>query len=40
MQRKGKTYGYFAGGRFGTRQGTEITDEIALNPSHFRDRTT
>src|SRR4051812_48150691 len=40
MQRKNKTYGYFAGSRFGTRDGQEITDEIALNPSHFRARTT
>jgi predicted SprT family Zn-dependent metalloprotease len=39
MQRKNKAYGYFAGGRFGTRDGQEITDEIALNPSHFRART-
>ena len=31
---------YFAGGRFGTRDGQEVTDEIALNPSHFRHRTT
>ena len=40
MQRKNKTYGYFAGERFGTRDGQEVTDEIALNPSHFRTRTT
>jgi predicted SprT family Zn-dependent metalloprotease len=40
MQRKNKTYGYFARDRFGTRDGEEITDEIALNPSHFRARTT
>jgi predicted SprT family Zn-dependent metalloprotease len=40
MQRKAKAYGYFAGGRFGTKDGQRITDEIALNPSHFRDRTT
>jgi predicted SprT family Zn-dependent metalloprotease len=39
MQRKNKTFGYFAGGRFGTRDGQEITDEIALNPSHFSART-
>lgn len=39
MQRKNKAYGYFAGGRFGTRDGAEITDEIALNPSHFKART-
>ena len=40
MQRKAKAYGYFAGGRFGTKDGQQITDEIALNPSHFRERTT
>ena len=40
MQRSKKAYGYFAGGRFGTRDGREITDEIALNPSHFSSRTT
>ena len=39
MQRKNKAYGYFAGGRFGTKDGQQITDEIALNPSHFRART-
>src|SRR4051794_8934359 len=38
LQRKNGTRGYFAGGRFGTRDGVEITDEIALNPSCFRDR--
>lgn len=40
MQRSKKAYGYFAGGRFGTRDGREVTDEIALNPSHFSSRTT
>jgi predicted SprT family Zn-dependent metalloprotease len=30
----------FAEGRFGTVDGCETTDEIALNPSHFRSRTT
>jgi hypothetical protein len=40
MQRKNRTYGYFAGGRFGTRDGKDVTDEIALNPSHFKTRTT
>jgi len=39
MQRSKKAYGYFAGGRFGSKDGGEITDEIALNPSHFRERT-
>jgi hypothetical protein len=40
MQRSAKAYGYFAGGRFGSVDGKEVTDEIALNPSHFRSRTT
>ena len=40
MQRKNGAYGYFAGDRFGTKDGQEKTDEIALNPSHFRARTT
>ena len=40
MQRKAKAYGYFAGGRFGSRDGKQVTDEIALNPTHFRERTT
>jgi hypothetical protein len=40
MQRSKKAYGYFAGGRFGSKDGAEVTDEIALNPSHFRNRTT
>jgi hypothetical protein len=35
-----RRYGYFAGGRFGTNDGKEVTDEIALNPSHFRSRRT
>jgi predicted SprT family Zn-dependent metalloprotease len=40
MQRHKSAYGYFAGGRFGTKDGAEVTDEIALNPTHFRNRTT
>lgn len=40
MQRKAGAYGYFAGGRFGSRDGREVTDEIALNPQHFAARTT
>lgn len=40
MQRSKKAYGYFAGGRFGSADGQQVTDEIALNPSHFRSRTT
>lgn len=40
MQRVSKAYGYFAGDRFGSRAGDSVADEIALNPSYFRDRTT
>ena len=40
MQRQKGAYGYFAGKRFGSRDGKEITDEIALNPAHFKNRTT
>ena len=39
MQRRNRTYGYFAGGRFASADGKEVTDEIALNPTHFRERT-
>jgi hypothetical protein len=35
MQRKAKAYGYFARGRFGSKDGAVVTDEIALNPSHW-----
>ena len=38
MQRSKTAYGYFAGGRFGARDGKEVTDEIALTPSHFHER--
>jgi len=37
LQRSKKSYGYFCGDRFGRADGT-LTDEIALNPSHFPDR--
>jgi predicted SprT family Zn-dependent metalloprotease len=37
LQRSKKSYGYFCGDRFGRADGT-LTDEIALNPTHFRDR--
>ena len=40
LQRKNKAYGYFAGERFGSADDKEITDEIAMNPSHFKDRST
>lgn len=39
LQRKGGTYGFFAGGRFGSVDGATVTDEIAMNPSHFKSRT-
>ena len=38
FQRKGRTLGFFAGERFGTRDGNAVTDEIALNPKHFIGR--
>ena len=31
-------YGYFSGERFGSRDGKEIHDEIALNIRHFEKR--
>jgi len=37
LQRRKRTYGYFCGDRFARIDGT-VTDEIALNPSHFRSR--
>lgn len=40
MQRRRGAYGYFAGRRFGSRDGSEVTDEIALNLTHFKSRTT
>jgi hypothetical protein len=39
MQRSERRYGYFAGERFGHRRGTEIVDEIALDPRTFINRT-
>lgn len=39
LQRHKGAYGYFAGERFGSRDGKTITDEIALNPNHFLERT-
>lgn len=37
LQRRRRTYGYFSGARFARHDG-QATDEIALNPAHFRDR--
>ncbi|MBI1181515.1 MAG: sprT domain-containing protein [Alphaproteobacteria bacterium] len=37
LQRSKRSYGYFCGDRFARPDG-QLTDEIALNPSHFRDR--
>lgn len=37
-QRQRGSYGYFSQQRFGTRDGAEVTHEIALNPKHFRER--
>jgi hypothetical protein len=36
MQRRAGSYGYFARQRFATRDGANVTDEIALNPNAFR----
>jgi hypothetical protein len=38
MQRKGGCYGYFAGSRFRSHDRLHIADEIALNPTHFEER--
>lgn len=38
VQRKKRTLGYFWGKRFESFDGAVITDEIALNPSHFSER--
>jgi predicted SprT family Zn-dependent metalloprotease len=37
MQRKNRTYGYFSGNRWNNVAGT-VTDEIAMNPTHFATR--
>jgi hypothetical protein len=39
IQRSKKCYGYFAANRFGAPDGQSVTDEIALNPTHFASRT-
>jgi SprT-like family len=39
LQRKNGSFGYWGGERFGTRDGSEKHDEIALNPVHFKERT-
>jgi predicted SprT family Zn-dependent metalloprotease len=39
MQRSKAYRGYFSSERFGHRRGTEVIDEIALNPCTFIDRT-
>src|ERR1700722_1296142 len=36
LQRKAKAYGYFCPDRFASS--SDLCDEIAMNPSHFRDR--
>lgn len=40
MRRRAKCYGYFAPQRIGSRDGSTVHDEIALNPTHFAKRTT
>jgi hypothetical protein len=39
LQRKNGAYGYFSGDSFATPDGSSLTDEIALNPVHFRRAT-
>jgi SprT-like family len=39
LQRKAGTLGYFVGDRFTSMDGSKQTDEIAMNPVHFRVRT-
>jgi hypothetical protein len=38
MQRSKRSRGYFSARRFAHRRGTEIVDEIALNPAAMQDR--
>lgn len=41
MQRHKGAYGYFSGDRWASADNPqEVTDEIALNPAHFAQRTT
>jgi len=40
LQRQAKAFGYFAGERFGSMDGKEKHDEIAMNPAHFAERST
>lgn len=40
MARHKKAYGYFWGGTWTDANQTAVTDEIALNPDHLRDRST
>ena len=39
IQRRKGSYGYFSANRFSRASGEEVTDEIAINPTHFKDRT-
>jgi len=38
LQRKNRSYGYFAAQQFGSKDFEETRDEIALNPVHFNNR--
>ena len=40
FQRRRSAYGYFAGNSWTDAKGETITDEIAMNPDMFKDRTT
>src|SRR5262249_6473907 len=39
LQRRARTYGYYSAGMFNGRRSESLTDEIALNPATFKDRT-
>jgi hypothetical protein len=39
LQRRSRTYGYFAPKRFTRRKDARRSDEVALNPQHFREGT-
>ncbi len=38
LQRKNRSYGYFSHRRFSTNDQAQVTDEIAMNPTHFWER--
>ena len=38
LQRQSRTFGYYSRGKFTALNGEAKTDELALNPTHFRSR--